>query len=78
MENTKGVVSVAPGHIEKGIAKYGGVIDTQLTSLIKAAGLQYTPYIFNDGRVLLVLPNSLGAFLYDNKDTMFVALSLTS
>ena len=78
MKNTKGVVLVARGHIEKGIAKYGGVIDTQLTSLIKSAGLQYTPYQFNDGRILLVLPNSLGGFLYDDRETMFAALSLTS
>lgn len=68
---------MAPAHIEKGIAKYGGVVDAQLNSLIKAAGLQYTPYLFNDGRVLLVLPNSLGAFLYDDRDTMFEALNLT-
>lgn len=78
MKNNKGVVPVAPGHVEKGITKYGGVIDAHLTSLIKSAGLQYTPYLFNDGRILLVLPNNLGAFLYADKDTLFEALSLTS
>ena len=78
MKNSKGVVTVAQGHIEKGIAKYQGVIDAQLTSLIKSAGLQYTPYLFNDGRILLVLPNNLGGFLYDDREAMFAALSLTS
>ena len=77
MKNTKGVVTVAQGHIEKGIAKYQGVIDAQLTSLIKSAGLQYTPYRFNDGRILLVMPNNLGGFLYDDRVAMFEALSLT-
>ena len=78
MKNNKGVVSVSPDHIEKGITKYGGTVDAHLTSLIKSAGLQYTPYQFNDGRILLVLPNNLAAFLYDDKDTLFDALSLTS
>lgn len=78
MKNSKGVVSVSPDHIEKGITRYGGVIDTHLTSLIKSAGLQYTPYVFKDGRILLVLPNNIAAFLYDDKDTLFDALSLTS
>jgi hypothetical protein len=77
-ENTKGVVMVAQGHIEKGIAKYQGVIDAQLTSLIKSAGLQYTPYQFNDGRILLVMPNDLGGLLYDSREAMFAAQSLTS
>ena len=78
MKNTKGVVTVAQGHIDKGIAKYGGVIDAQLTSLIKSAGLQYMPYLFNDGRILLVMPNNLGGFLYDDREAMLEALSLTS
>ena len=77
MKNTRGVISIAPNHIEKGIAKYGGILDGQLASLIKSAGLQYTPYIFGDGRILLVLPNNLGGFLYSDKEAMFEALSLT-
>jgi hypothetical protein len=78
MNNKKGVVTVAQGHIEKGISKYNGIIDAQLTSLIKSAGLQYTPYLFNDGRILLVMPNNLGGFLYDSREAMFEALSLSS
>lgn len=77
MKNKRGVVTVASKHIEAGIVKYKGEIDGHLTSLIKSAGLQYTPYLFKDGRILLVLPNNLGAFLYNDKDTMFEALHLT-
>ena len=77
MEKSKSVVSVAPAHIDKGVAKYGGVIDAQLTSLLKAAGLQFTPYIFNDGRILLVMPNNLGGFLYSDREAMFETLNLT-
>lgn len=76
MKNTKSIVTVAHTHIEKGITKYGGVIDSHLASLIKAAGLHYTPYIFNDGRILLVMPNNVAAFLYKDKETLFDALSL--
>jgi hypothetical protein len=76
MNNKKGVVSVAPKHIKAGIIKYGGVVEAHLSSLMKGANLQYTPYLFNDGRILLVLPNNLGGFLYDDKETMFKSLSL--
>ena len=78
MNRKKEVVSIAQSHIERGIAKYNGILDGQLVSLIKAAGLQYTPYIFSDGRILLVLPNNLGGFLYDDRGTLFESLSLTS
>jgi hypothetical protein len=76
MNNKKGVVPIAPKHIEAGIAKYGGVIDSHLTSLMKGANLQYIPYLFNDGRILLVMHGNLAAFLYDDKDTLFEAFSL--
>jgi hypothetical protein len=68
----KGIISVAESHIEKGIAKYHGVIDAQLTSPIKSAGSQYTPYLFKDGRILLVLPGGLGGFLYDDREAVLV------
>ncbi len=62
---------IAAKHIESGITKYKGVIDPHIESLIKASNLKYKPYVFNDGRILLVLPNNLGAFLYKDKDTLF-------
>ena len=76
MKNEKGVVSVAPEHIEKGITKYGGKVDPSLAAIIKSAGLEYTPYQFIDGRILLVLPDNLAAFLYEDKETLFRVLSL--
>lgn len=76
MKNKKGVVTVSSKHIDAGIAKYNGVIDSHISSLVKSAGLQYNPYLFKDGRILLVLPNNVAAFLYDDKDALFEALDL--
>ena len=72
----KNVVRVAPEHIQAGIDKYGGIIDLHLQNIIVAAGLHYTPYTFKDGRVLLVLPNNLTAFLYIDEQTVYDTLSL--
>jgi hypothetical protein len=72
----KKVVKVAPEHIQAGIDKYGGVIDMHLKNIIEAAGLHYTPYTFKDGRVLLVLPDNLTAFLYIDEQTVYQTLSL--
>ena len=77
MKLKKNIISIASEHIERGIKKYDGKIDAQLEKLIQAAGLTYTPYLFNDGRILLVLPNSGGAFLYASKEVLYNALSLT-
>ena len=76
MKNKRGVISISANHIEAGIAKYKGVQDETISKLIKFSGLEYTPYLFNDGRVLLVLPNNIAAFLYDDKEALFDALSL--
>lgn len=76
MDEKKGIKAVASKHIEAGIAKYQGKIDEHLASLIKGAGLTYTPYIFNDGRIMLVLPNNISAFLYPDKQSLFEFLNL--
>lgn len=70
------IVKVRPEHIEKGIEKYGGVRDKYLNSLLLHADLQYTAYRFEDNRILLVLPNNLAAFLYENEDHFFYLLNL--
>lgn len=70
------IIKVQLEHIELGILKYGGVVDVHLQTLIKAAGLEYIPYVFKDGRILLVLPNNMGAFLYSNKENLFSVLKL--
>ena len=71
------VVKVIPEHINIGIQKYRGVVDLQLSSLIKEAKLNYVPYRFQDGRILLVLPNNIGGFLYQDKEALFRILNLT-
>jgi hypothetical protein len=72
----KKIVTVASNHIEAGIKKYGGQVDAHLASLIKSAGLTYTPYLFTDGRILLVLPNNISAILYPDNETFFEQLDL--
>jgi hypothetical protein len=76
MNEKKGIVSIESKHIDPGIKKYNGEIDIHLSELIKSAGLAYTPYLFSDGRILLVLPYATAAFLYPDKETLFEALSL--
>jgi hypothetical protein len=78
MNDKKEIVSVAHKHIGAGIKKYKGVPDTQLNMLITKAGFNYTSYVFDDGRILLVLPNNIGAFLYEDKETVFKALDLNT
>ena len=73
----KEITSVAPKYIEPGIKKYQGEIDSQLHTVTKSAGLDFTPYVFNDGRILLVLPNNTAAFLYLDKEVLYATLSLT-
>jgi hypothetical protein len=76
MSGNKGIVSVASKHIESGIKKYRGEPDAHLNAVIQNAGFNYTSYVFNDGRILLVLPDNIGAFLYADQDTLFEALDL--
>jgi hypothetical protein len=71
---TEKVVRVAPNHIDAGIKKYSGIIDAHLVSLLKSAGLNYTPYQFADGRILLVLPNNLGGLLYASREVAYNTL----
>ena len=76
MSDNKGIVSVASKHIEAGIKKYSGKPDAQLNILIHNAGFNYTSYIFNDGRILLVMPGNVGAFLYADHEALYMALDL--
>ncbi len=70
------VIVVAEKHIEAGIKKYDGKIDSHIQRLLSNAQMSYVPYRFSDGRILLVLPNNSGAFLYSNEQTLFEKLSL--
>ena len=76
MSDKKGIVSVAAKHIEAGIKKYKGEPDAGLNTLIHNAGFNYTSYVLNDGRILLVLPDNIGAFLYADQNVLFAALDL--
>lgn len=76
MKQEKPVISVAPENITKGIEKYKGVIDLHMQAVIKATGFNYTPYTFEDGRILLVLGGNKAAFLYKTEEIMNDMLSL--
>ena len=76
MSDKKGIVSVAAKHIEAGIKKYKGEPNAGLNTLIHNAGFNYMSYVLCDGRILLVLPDNVGAFLYADKDVLFKALDL--
>ena len=67
---------IAPHHIQPGIKKDQGVVDKHLQQIIRNAHLEYTPYRFNDGRILLVMPGNLSAFLYANQEELYSKLSL--
>lgn len=63
-------------HIERGIKKYQGIKDADLNRFIANAGLSYVAYTFNDGRILLVLPNDMGGLLYNSKQDVYDILEL--
>lgn len=76
MRDKKGIVSVAAKHIEAGIKKYKGEPDIKLNILMQNAGFSYTSYVLCDGRILLVMPSNIGAFLYADRNVLFEALDL--
>lgn len=71
MEGKNKPQRVEAKHVERGIQKYQGVKDVELNRFIGNAGLRYEAYTFNDGRVLLVLPNALGGMLYNSKQDVY-------
>lgn len=71
------MVQAVPGKfIEKGIAHYGGVLDTELQAMIAKAGFPYEPYLFKDGRMMLVNRELNFGFLYSSKDEVMEKLVL--
>lgn len=76
MNDSRDVISIAANHIEAGIKKYQGCIDAHLVQVVASAGLKFTPYRFNDGRILLVLPHNCAAFLYADSETLYKNLNL--
>ncbi len=73
---TKEVQLIQGKHITPGIEKYQGKPDNHLQAIIDKHGYDYKVYVFNDGRVLLVLPQNLSAILYANKQVLYSKLEL--
>jgi hypothetical protein len=74
--SNKEVVIVQSKHIELGIEKYQGKIDEHLQAIVKNAGYEYKTYVFNDGRILLVLPHKISALLYASRELLYAKLQL--
>ena len=68
------IIHVKQEHIQLGIEKYKGVLDEDLGRHLKNAQLDYVPYVFEDGRVLMVLEMMNMAFLYPSKSAVFETL----
>ncbi len=72
----QGVIKVKQEHIQRGLEKYQGQPDEHLNGILARAGFQYSVYRFADGRILLVLPHEIAAFLYQNEQHLFQTLEL--
>lgn len=57
-------------HIQAGIKKYEGRIDSVLQALIEHSALKYTPYRFQDGRYLLVYEGELYGLLFPDRQAV--------
>lgn len=68
------IITVKQEHIQPGIEKYKGKIDTVLQRHLKNAQLEYVPYVFEDGRVMVVYEAMQMAFLYPSKQSIFETL----
>ncbi len=68
------IITVKSDHIQPGIEKYKGKIDTELQRHLTNAKLDYIPYLFEDGRVLMVFEVMNTAFLYPSKKVVFETL----
>ena len=73
---TKEVQLIQSKHIQPGIEKYQGKLDNHLQAIIDKHGYEYKVYIFNDGRVLLVLPQDISALLYASREVLYEKLEL--
>lgn len=74
---SKDILVVKQEHIQPGIKKYHGVIDSDLEELFARAGLQVEPYQFSDGRILVLYKGQQNGILYASKEVLFNKLDLS-
>ncbi len=60
----KDVLVIKKEHLQPGIKKYNGVIDSELKELFSLAGLDVEPYLFRDGRILVIYKGQHNGILY--------------
>ncbi len=58
-------------HIEKGIEKYQGKPNPVIKKHLDNINWNYTPYLFSDGRVMLVYPDNSFAILYSSTESLY-------
>ena len=73
----KDLLVIKQEHIQPGIKKYNGVIATDLQELFALAGLTVDPYLFNDGRILVIYKGQQNGILYASKEVLFDKLDLS-
>ena len=69
-------IVVHKDHLQRGINKYNGRVDTHIQQLLVHAHIRATPYIFADGRVLLVYDQQSYGILYPTTASFYKRLSL--
>lgn len=72
----KKVVLVKEKYIDRAIEKYKGEIDQSLEAVLTNGGLTFTPYVFQDNRVLLVSASKTFGLLYPSKNVLFEFVNL--
>lgn len=76
MSSTRKIQPVPAQFIERGISKYNGVVDEELLRLLQRSECALVPYRFEDGRYLLVQPDTDFAFLYPDAEMVYEKLVL--
>lgn len=70
------IIIVKKEHIAPGIEKYQGKVDADLEVLFLNSGLEVKPYLFQDGRVLLIYKNQDHGILYSSLETLLKKIDL--
>jgi len=71
------ILVIKKEHIQPGIKKYQGKIDSDLKALFATAGLEVDPFEFNDGRILVLYKGQQNGILYASKQILFNKLDLS-
>ncbi len=71
MKKQKPKTLVQAKHIQLGLEKYGGKESIEIQKHLENINWNYTAYLLEDGRVMLVYPDKSFGILYLNKEFLF-------